>query len=380
MTEWGRNWRKLYVHPSTAWLAMPYSARGLGYEIIRVCDADGRISCGALTPQEAIARLCQVATNNRKQMHSDYRALVADGFILVETIGEGDSARHTVIVRNFVEAQSEKRPSKAAARSAQGTAKVPLSPGYDAPMTQRSMGVSARNDSSENDRLEEIRREETKEEILEETGTPTTTPAVPVVVPPPKQGLVVPGPDELTDTLRRASKGKIEAGIGQGRDELLALKAFATQRAKEGCDVLAEFRTLGEAIDAGIVQKQFPGAPSLLRWLGKPEADGTRPARALVSVLGIANEWKRAEEKKRAELEASRKPSVPQELSDCEKRELQSQATLALAHLAKLKAEADLSKPTKAPVRPAGAGPMFGVGVRTNPPPPVDSRPPTETN
>lgn len=148
------------MHPSTAWLALPYSARGLGYELIRVCDADGRISCGSLTPQEAVARLCQVAPNNRKLMHSDFRALVADGFILVETTGEGDTARHSIVVRNFVEAQVERRAARGAAKASQGPSTLPPTTANDALITHRSMGVSARNHSIENDRLEEIRREE----------------------------------------------------------------------------------------------------------------------------------------------------------------------------------------------------------------------------
>lgn len=342
VTEWGRNWRKLYVQPSTAWLALPYSARGLGYELIRVCDSDGRIHCGTLAPKEAVARLCQVAPRNRKQMVSDLDALLADGFLSIE---ENDG-RSVITIRNFVEAQGEAKQPKVDAKSTQGRRKVDPRSTYDARMTHGSSDLTPRNHSIENDRLDKNRLEEKRrEEIQERRGatTPTTTP--PVVVPPPKQGPVVPDVDVVTDVLRRASKGKIESGIGQGRDELLALKAFCTQRAKEGCDVLAEFRTLGEAIDAGIVQKQLSGPPSLLRWLGKPEADGTRPAKALVTAIGIANEWKRNEEKKLADLEESRKRLIPKDITECERREQQAQVALARNRLDQLIAR----NQTKAP-------------------------------
>ena len=105
-------WRKLYCSPSTAWLALSYSARGLGYELLRVCDDEGRIALGGLDAFEAVARLCAIGTRDRREALADYRALLKDGFIVVDG--------GALVVRNFVEAQGARSPEaerKAALRA-----------------------------------------------------------------------------------------------------------------------------------------------------------------------------------------------------------------------------------------------------------------------
>jgi hypothetical protein len=163
-------------------------------------------------------------------------------------------------------------------------------------------------------------------------------------------------------------------------DEELSLKAFAAQRVKEGCDVLEEFRTLGEAIDAGVVQKQFPGSPSLLRWLGKPEADGTRPAKALVAVIGIANEWKRGEELKQKELDRVRNLAEQKKIQAQEQAAEPKPELTPSQLLAKALSERKPTMPVKAPPRPKGAGILWGTGVDSTHPPPVDSNGLSERN
>lgn len=112
--KWGRNWRKLYRDPSPAWLMLPYSARGLGYEILRVCDDDGRIDCGSIDPFEVVARLCVIGGHKRRAAKEDFKALKADGFLVLEG--------SFIVVRNFHAAQET--PSPAAAKKAAQRAKA----------------------------------------------------------------------------------------------------------------------------------------------------------------------------------------------------------------------------------------------------------------
>lgn len=393
MTEWGRNWIRLYRHPSPSWLALPHSTRGLGYEMLRVCDESGKIECKGLDPFDVVALACSIQGHGRRLAERDFARLGADGFFRLEGT--------TLVIPNYREAQSALSP--AAAKKAEQRARTPSREappkGTDSDPTGTkvtSAGTesapsgtdlvptgtnSAHQTANPADSLD--RKGDSPSTRPEETRPEETRP--PPFPPPRPSNEVAPvrqrkGSDELIDILSRSSGGACSVLVGTNSEAMRSVGAVADQIESQGRDSAADFATLGEAFKAGIIQKRLQSPPSLLALLGKPQADGTRPATALVTAIDFAIRWKQDEEKKRAELEASRKPSVPQELSDCEKRELQSQATLALAHLAKLKAEADLSKPTKAPVRPAGAGPMFGMGVRTNPPPPVDSRPPTETN
>ena len=113
--KWGRNWRKLYRDPSPAWLMLSYSARGLGYEILRVCDDDGRIDCGGIDAFEVVARLCVIGGHKRRAAKEDFEALKADGFITIE-----DSS---IVVRNFRAAQETLSPAaaKKAAQRAKAT-------------------------------------------------------------------------------------------------------------------------------------------------------------------------------------------------------------------------------------------------------------------
>lgn len=113
--KWGQGWRKLYCNPSPAWLMLSYSARGLGYEILRVCDDDGRINCGGADPFEVIARLCVIGGHKRRAAKEDFEALKADGFVVVEG--------GFLCVRNFRAAQETLSP--AAAKKAAQRAKAP---------------------------------------------------------------------------------------------------------------------------------------------------------------------------------------------------------------------------------------------------------------
>lgn len=106
---WGYAWVRLYCHPSQSWLALSYSARGLGTDILRVSAATrGRIECGARDPFAVVALLCAIDPVDRRRAKKDFEALLADGFIVLEGT--------VLVVRNFERAQETK--SEAAARKA----------------------------------------------------------------------------------------------------------------------------------------------------------------------------------------------------------------------------------------------------------------------
>lgn len=77
-------WRKLYRFPSTAWLALPLSARGLGDALVRVADDDGSVYVGKDKHAETLARLLQAHRDEYKRVAKDFALLLADGFCAVE--------------------------------------------------------------------------------------------------------------------------------------------------------------------------------------------------------------------------------------------------------------------------------------------------------
>ena len=96
--ELGR-WRKLWTRPSATWELLPLSARGLGDELIRYCDDQGRVSMPPnMQPHEVCARLLRAHHSEMRRVKTDLAALIADGFVVVEA--------GALVVRNFIEAQA----------------------------------------------------------------------------------------------------------------------------------------------------------------------------------------------------------------------------------------------------------------------------------
>jgi hypothetical protein len=96
--ELGR-WRKLWTRPSATWELLPLSARGLGDELIRYCDEQGRVSMPPnMQPHEVCARLLRAHHSEMRRVKTDLAALIADGFVVVEA--------GALVVRNFIEAQA----------------------------------------------------------------------------------------------------------------------------------------------------------------------------------------------------------------------------------------------------------------------------------
>ena len=97
-------YRRLYVRTNAQWLMLPVSARGLGSELLKYCDDDGRIPLGGDLPGEAIARLVSARRNEWERIDADIAALIGDGYLVID----GD----VLVVRNFVEAQDKSKAAK----------------------------------------------------------------------------------------------------------------------------------------------------------------------------------------------------------------------------------------------------------------------------
>jgi hypothetical protein len=100
--KWGKDWRKLYRRPSRQWLNLPVGVRGLGDELIRVAEDDGRIYVGA-DALRGVMHAVEAHAREWQWVKVGFERLLADGFCRVE--GEH------VLIRNFVEAQTAVTPS-----------------------------------------------------------------------------------------------------------------------------------------------------------------------------------------------------------------------------------------------------------------------------
>lgn len=91
--ELGR-WRKLWTKPSPSWELLSLATRGLGDEILRYCDDQGRIDLGGLDPVLVVCRLLRAHPHESRWIRVSLGQLLADGFLAVEDGG--------LVVRNFV--------------------------------------------------------------------------------------------------------------------------------------------------------------------------------------------------------------------------------------------------------------------------------------
>lgn len=107
MDYFHETYRKLYVRVDAAWLALPLSARGLGDELLKYADDEGRIALGGAEPGEAIATMLSAKPNERERVTEDVKALLGGRkpFLL----RDGDE----LVIRTFQRAQN---PSKGAER------------------------------------------------------------------------------------------------------------------------------------------------------------------------------------------------------------------------------------------------------------------------
>lgn len=102
-------WRKLYRRVDAAWARLPVLARGLGSELLKYAEDDGRIP---VRPDEetgeAICCLMGARRAEWKAIESCVQSLLNDGYIVRE---EG-----AILIRNFVKAQARSTGAERQAR------------------------------------------------------------------------------------------------------------------------------------------------------------------------------------------------------------------------------------------------------------------------
>lgn len=124
------SWRKLYVHCSPGWLALPALARGLGSELIKYCDDKGQIPLGpSEEPWQTVCRVLAAHRGEHKAIKRLVASLTQDGFLVVcplafvssssdvpsaltgrspgapSPLDGSSSVVEAIVLRNFVDAQ-----------------------------------------------------------------------------------------------------------------------------------------------------------------------------------------------------------------------------------------------------------------------------------
>lgn len=100
---WGRDWIKLYIHPSAEWDLLPALVRGIGNVILQHTDrSTGTIVLGK-DWFPAFCRFLKVHPRERRQVREIVDVLLADGFISISDEG-------VLTVRNYLRAQSAVAP------------------------------------------------------------------------------------------------------------------------------------------------------------------------------------------------------------------------------------------------------------------------------
>lgn len=100
---WGRDWIKLYIHPSAEWDLLPALVRGIGNVILQHTDrSTGTIVLGK-DWFPAFCRFLKVHPRERRQVREIVDVLLADGFITISDEG-------VLTVRNYLRAQSAVAP------------------------------------------------------------------------------------------------------------------------------------------------------------------------------------------------------------------------------------------------------------------------------
>jgi len=310
--KWGSDWRKLYRHPSRQWLNLPASVRGLGDELIRVVEDDGRVYVGA-DVLVGVMRAIEAHPSERQWVKAALARLVADGFCAVD--GDHLAVRNFVVAQSAVGASAERmrrhRANAGATTPAPGAgaglgpsttgagtehdggttgAGASLEPGAGDSTTRKDTGADVTVTSpKEEKRSEEKRSEEKRRSSSTNESAGARDPALP-------------DPAKFTDPwavarfLRDRSAGRIELTLlGTGERELLA----ALKQLAAGGWGFADLATWAEASRHG--GDGWQGEYALGQLLGAPEPDGRRPCRGLAKCLETSRSWARAAAAREAE-------------------------------------------------------------------------------
>lgn len=102
-------WRKLYRRVDASWLRLPLLARGIGSELLKYADDDGRIAVMADEGTgEAVCRIMAAHKGERKAVGDLADKLVADGYLVREA--------EALLIRNFTKAQCRSSNAERQAR------------------------------------------------------------------------------------------------------------------------------------------------------------------------------------------------------------------------------------------------------------------------
>lgn len=102
-------WRKLYRRVDATWLKLPVLARGLGSELLKYADDDGRVALQEDEETgEGLCRIMSAHKAERKLVSELVQKLLADGYIVREEGG--------IFIRNFVRAQARSSNAERQAR------------------------------------------------------------------------------------------------------------------------------------------------------------------------------------------------------------------------------------------------------------------------
>jgi hypothetical protein len=102
-------WRKLYRRVDASWLRLPALARGLGSELLKYAEDDGRIAVMEDEETgEAVCRLMGAHKTERKAVAELAGKLLADGYLVRES--------GAILIRNFVKAQARSSSAERQAR------------------------------------------------------------------------------------------------------------------------------------------------------------------------------------------------------------------------------------------------------------------------
>jgi hypothetical protein len=102
-------WRKLYRRVDASWLRLPVLARGLGSELLKYAEDDGRVAVMADEGTgEAVCRIMAAHKGERKSVHELVEKLIADRYIVRE--------QEAILIRNFVPAQRRSSNAERQAR------------------------------------------------------------------------------------------------------------------------------------------------------------------------------------------------------------------------------------------------------------------------
>lgn len=164
---------KLYRNPSPEFLSLPWQARGLFSELMKVVDRSGLLKCGRLSPAAAVA--IAIRCDDALELEEWLTSLFEDGCVTF------DVTSRSIVLPNFEDAQKSRQSDKVRKQMSRGHQ---ASPGVTASHTESPEVTSAPSESPTvtgshlKNRIEENRIEEipqTPEPVMDGGVTPISS-------------------------------------------------------------------------------------------------------------------------------------------------------------------------------------------------------------